>query len=334
MKKLLITLFLFTTALYSIQAKALVCYNAKGAGVVDEIYYDLSSSFTAANNQPGSIVQLSRNFNTPVNAVCPRHVNNLQTKRSYVTDLPILEVVGNYKFLKLNDYLSGAMRINDSYAKDFYPPRNYVQMGQDTSVPQGRPFSVHDRDFLFRLKVLRPFINHVVIPKQTMFRVYVTTTTADPLSTPVYTISYSGIINVPQSCEINAGQIINIPFGRVSAHLFNQAGAKPETVNPVQRQIAIQCKNINAQALLTLRLEAERAVDDIMVSNNPNIGFQASDIDGKILRPNDIKSSIKFQLDNAASARIPLKFWPVSVTGVRPTAGLYTGRGYLRVDYD
>lgn len=45
-----------------------------------------------------------------------------------------------------------------------------------------------------------------------MFRVYVTTTSTDPLTTPVYTISYSGTIQVPQSCEINAGNVVEFDF--------------------------------------------------------------------------------------------------------------------------
>lgn len=335
MKTLYIVMLLSTVLLYSSQSAAVVCYNARGPNVTDEVTYDLTNSFNSSNNKVGSIVELKRDFFYPTMAKCaPHKTRNPQTKRSYVTSLPVLEVIGKYKYLKLNDYLSGAMQITDSYAGPFYPPVNYIQMGTHPNVPTGNAFQINDRNFIFRLKVLRPFINHVVIPKNVLFRVYVTTETTDPLQIVVYNISYSGVIDVPQTCEINAGQIITIPFGKVSAHMFNQAGVKPATVNPVERQIGIQCKNVNAQALLTLRLESERSVDNIMVSNNPNIGFQVAAQDGQILRPNDIKSSIKFQLDNAASARIPLKFWPVSVTGVKPTPGLYTGRGYLRVDYD
>lgn len=63
-----------------------------------------------------------------------------------------------------------------------------------------------------------------------MFRVYVTTTSSDPLTTPVYTISYSGTIQVPQSCEINAGNVVEFDFGDIGASLFSKAGIgnKPE----------------------------------------------------------------------------------------------------------
>lgn len=79
----------------------------------------------------------------------------------------------------------------------------------------------------------RRFINMVVIPRATMFRVYVTTTASDPLTTPVYTISYSGTIQVPQSCAINAGNVVEFDFGDIGASLFSKAGAgnKPEGVS-------------------------------------------------------------------------------------------------------
>ncbi|SUF61987.1 adhesin [Salmonella enterica subsp. arizonae] len=84
---------------------------------------------------------------------------------------------------------------------------------------------MQDSKLVFKLKVIRPFINMVTIPSQTMFTVYVTTSTGDALSTPVYTISYSGKVEVPQNCEVNAGQVVEFDFGDIGASLFSQAGA-------------------------------------------------------------------------------------------------------------
>ncbi|MDD0144602.1 hypothetical protein PSY25_23265, partial [Shigella flexneri] len=79
-------------------------------------------------------------------------------------------------------------------------------MGTDPHVSQNLPFGVMDSRLIFRLKVIRPFINMVEIPRQVMFTVYVTSTPYDPLVTPVYTISFGGRVEVPQNCELNAGQ--------------------------------------------------------------------------------------------------------------------------------
>ena len=96
------------------------------------------------------------------------------------------------------------MQITDDFTGVFYPPKKYVKMGAAYAVPAQTPFAVLDSKLVFRLKVTRRFINMVVIPRQVLFRVYVTSTPTDPLTSVVYTISYSGTIQVPQSCELTA----------------------------------------------------------------------------------------------------------------------------------
>ncbi|WP_061277241.1 type 1 fimbria D-mannose specific adhesin FimH [Cedecea neteri] len=316
-------------------AAATVCSNENG--IPTDIAYDLSDKFNSSNNNVGQIVTLSEKSGLiGVNAICPKGTSGNTTKRSYVTDLPIQEVVGSYKYLKINDYLNGTMKINDSYAGDFYPPVNYMQMGSHPNVSKNKPFGVTDSKLVFRLKVTRRFINMVPIPRQTMFRVYVTTTTGDPLSTVVYTISYSGKVEVPQTCEINAGQVVEFDFGSIGASLFSQAGAgnRPQSVTPQSKTVGIKCTNIDAQAYLTLRLEAEKTNGNMMVSDNSDLGFIVANSSGTPLTPNNLGSKINFQLDDTAAARVGIRAWPVSVTGVKPKEGPFTARGYLRVDFD
>lgn len=314
---------------------ATVCQNSNGTPT--DVFYDLSNVFNSSNNQPGQVVTLPEKSGwIGVNATCPAGTWVDYTYRSYVTDLPVQSTEGGFQYLKLNDYLLGAMSITDSYAGLFYPPRNYIRMGVDGNVSKQKPFGVQDSNLVFKLKVIRSFINMVPIPRQTMFRVYVTTTTGDALSTPVYTISYSGKVEVPQNCEVNAGQIVEFDFGDIGASLFSQAGAgnRPEGINPQTRTVAIKCTNVAAQAYLTMRVEAEKASGQMMVSNNPDLGFIVADSRGNPLTPNNLSSNIPFQLDDNAAASVGIRAWPVSVTGNKPTEGPFTARGYLRVDYD
>lgn len=159
-------------------AFATVCVNEKG--VPTEVHYDLTDKFNSSNNQIGQVVTLSEKSQwVGVNAVCPKGTVGNTTKRSYVTDYQVTGTSDGYQYLKLNDYLDGAMKITDSYAGVFYPPKNYIQMGSHPNVSKNRPFGVQDSSLVFRLKVTRRFINMVVIPRATMFRVYVTTTSSD-----------------------------------------------------------------------------------------------------------------------------------------------------------
>ncbi|MCT4714798.1 type 1 fimbria D-mannose specific adhesin FimH [Enterobacteriaceae bacterium H18W14] len=316
-------------------AFATICANSNG--VPTEVSYDLSNVFTSANNHAGQIVTLAEKSQwVGVNATCPSGTSGNTTMRSYVTTLPVQETLDGYKYLKINDYLNGGMKITDSYSGVFYPPRDYIQMGSHPNVSKGQPFPVRDSNLVFRLKVTRPFINMVPIPKQTMFTVYVTTRNTDSLTTPVYTISYSGKVEVPQTCEINAGQIVEFDFGDIGAALFSQAGAgnRPQSVTPQTKTIGIKCTNVDAQAYLSLRLEAEKISGNMMISNNDDLGFIVSDGTGAPLTPNSLGSKINFRLDDASSSRVDIRAWPVSVTGNKPAEGPFSARGYLRVDYD
>lgn len=322
------------TLLPTAQALASVCVNE--TGVPTDIFYDLSDTFTHSNNQPGQIVTLSEKSQwVGVKAVCPKGTTGTTTLRSYVTDFPITTMMDNYKYLRLNEYLEGAMKITDSYAGVFYPPQNYIQMGSHPNVPKNQAFPVQDSSLIFRLKVTRRFINMVVIPRATMFRVYVTTTSSDPFSSPVYTLSYSGTIQVPQSCAINVGQIVEFDFGDIGASLFSKAGAgnRPEGVSAQSKTLAIKCTNVEANAWLTLRIEAEKASGSTLVSDNPDVGFVVANASGTPLTPNHPGSLIPFRLDDNASAQVGIMAWPVSITGHKPAEGRFTSRGYLRVDY-
>lgn len=317
------------------QALATVCANENG--VPTDIYYDLTDKFNSSNNQIGQIVTLAEKSQwVGVNAVCPKGTSGNTTKRSYVTDFPITSTIDGYNYLKLNEYLDGAMKITDSYSGVFYPPQNFIQMGSHPNVSKNQPFGVKDSNLVFRLKVTRRFINMVEIPRQTMFRVYVTTTSSDPLTTPVYTISYSGTIQVPQSCAINAGQVVEFDFGDIGASQFSQAGAgnRPQNVSPKTQTIAIKCTNVEANAYLTMRVETEKVSGNALVSDNPDLGFIVASTNNTPLTPNNLASKIPFRLDDNASAVIGITAWPVSVTGNKPSEGRFTSRGYLRVDYD
>ncbi|MFW1801842.1 fimbrial protein [Acinetobacter nematophilus] len=321
----------------SAKAGAVVCWNSKGQGVVDEVFYDLTNTFTSSNNTAGKIIELQKNFSEQVYAVCPKHSassSNNRTWRSYVTSLPVLETIDRYQYLPINDYLIGAMKITDSAAGTFYPPVNYVHMGTHPNVSKGDPFPVKDSNFTFRIKVIRSFVSFVPIPRRTMFTVYVTTANGEPLNMPVYNISYSGSITVPQSCEIGAGNTLEIDFGNIAANAFSQAGVgnKPSSAKVETRTFPIQCTNIDGQALLSLRVEAEQATGDMIQSDNPDVGFKMADQDSRVLLPNNINSYIPFR--NADPAYVTIKAWPVSTTNKTPAPGPFRARGYLRVDFN
>ncbi|MBJ9372081.1 fimbrial protein [Acinetobacter sp. TGL-Y2] len=331
-------LFLALLFISSTPSFAKQCWNAKGKNVVDSVHYNLLDTFSLGENAAGQIKDVRPSSNiTNLQAVCeerwgPAPMN--VTTRAYVTDQAIVETEGKYKYMQINEYLLGAMRIEDSAIKDFYPPIR-VNMGSHPNVDPGLPFPVNDTNLTLRLKVIKPFVGNVSIPSKTMFTVYVTTTPSDPLSYPVYTISYSGRIVAPQSCTIDSGKVLEIKFGDILASEFAQAGAgnKPNSVNPETRSVSVQCSNMNAAATLTFRIESEKSQGNMIMSNNADVGFKISDMSNNILIPNNLLSFSQFKLDPSQHATISFKAWPVSVTGNKPALGPFNSRAFIRIDF-
>lgn len=167
-----------------------------------------------------------------------------------------------------------------------------------------------------------------------MFTVYVTSTPYDPLVTPVYTISFGGRVEVPQNCELNAGQIAEFDFGDIGASLFSAAGPgnRPAGVMPQTKSIAVKCTNVAAQAYLTMRLEASAVSGQAMVSDNQDLGL-LSPI--RTIRRSRLTISIALFLSVWMQLRQPMShFAPgLSVLPVKTTEGPFSALGYLRVDY-
>lgn len=186
------------------------------------------------------------------------------------------------------------------------------------------------------IKILRPFIGFSQFNKIIMHTQIARTPDVGAAGPYVSELIMSGGIIVPQSCELNAGQVISMDFGDIGSSAFSQAGAgkKPAGVNPQTRNIGIKCKNIDAQALLSLRIEANKVSGNAVVSDNPDLGFVIADSKQNPLIPNNIDSKIPFRLDDTSSANVPISAWPVSVTGNTPAEGKFTSEGYLRVDFD
>ncbi|MDH2911819.1 type 1 fimbria D-mannose specific adhesin FimH [Kosakonia sp. HypNH10] len=317
------------------QAFAASCYNAKGTPT--DISYDLSDSFDSSSNQLNKVLTRSeKSAWIGVRAICPAGTRQTHTYRSYVTRFPVEFTAHGYRYLQISPHLQAAMRIHDSYAGEFYPPGNYIRMGREPNVAKQRPFGVMDSQLTLKLRVTERFMNRVTIPQQTLFTVYVTTGVNDPLITPVYTISLGGVVEVPQRCEVNAGQVVEFDFGDIRAALFSEAGAgnRPRGVTPQSRTVSISCTNVNAQANISVRLEAEKSDNHILLSDNPDLGFVVANESGQPFTPNNIFSVIPLQLDKNAAARFGIRAWPVSVTGNKPAEGPFSARGFLRVEYN
>lgn len=188
------------------------------------------------------------------------------------------------------------------------------------------------------LRIKKRFIGSSFIVSQPIAYLYATQGTAGGVgTTPMVILNLTAEMTVPQKCDINAGQVINIDFGNLSTQVFKDTavGRKPELAPIRERTFSIQCNNVDAAALLSVRIETSSAQNNIILSNNPDVGFILADQNNNELQPNNINSHIPFKLQSNSNPRadIAIKSWPVSSTGKTPKAGNVKANGYLRVDF-
>lgn len=254
-----------------------------------------------------------------------------------VSTLPLLSTDSDgTAWYKVNDYLAVSI---DSYVagnvEQYFHVPFYSKNNRQAPVLDSDKWDSGGKGSI-SLKILKPFVGFSRI-NQTIVSTYISTDENTGVAgMPASQVNMTLDVESPQTCELNSGDTITMNFGSIGAPLFSQAGAgnKPAGVNPQTKTIGIKCKNIDAQTMLSLRLEADNISGNAMVSDNKDVGFIVADADRRPLTPNNINSRIPFRLDDNASATVPVTAWPVSLTGNKPVEGRFTAEGYLRIDFD
>ncbi|MVT06074.1 hypothetical protein CD006_26405 [Enterobacter sp. 10-1] len=256
----------------------------------------------------------------------------------YITttsSLPKLSNDGQRTWYVLNEYLAVSFESWVGGYVSKYIPVPFISESNKTVTSSQSVWSSGSKGRV-SLKIIKPFVGFSAFSKSVLHTQISKSPDIGEAGPYVSELFMSGEVDVPQSCELNSGDYITMSFGDIGAPSFSQAGAgnRPAGINPQTKNIGIKCKNMDAQAMLSMRLEADKVSGNVMVSDNKDVGFIIADVDHKPLTPNNIDSKIPFRLDDNFSATVPVSAWPVSVTGNKPAEGKFTAAGYLRVDFD
>lgn len=307
--------------------------------VINNIQQDISDK---DKNKAGTIIMDASDFQGEgsYSGHCdePPYPFTAEAYATAISPLPPSEKIGDTQWYKLNDYLDASFQVFVGGNSQTYPHVPFYDASNKLAMNRSQMSSGWGtgNSGKISLRIRKPFIGFSqfsVLALQT----YLNTQPGIQVSgEAIASVTIGGQIIIPQNCEFTPDNVITIDFGNISASAFSAAGAghKPAGVNPQTRNIAIACKNIDAQAMLSLRLEASNVASGAIVSDNPDLGFVLADKDKIPLMPNNSESKIPFQLDGNASATIPITAWPVSITGNKPAEGKFTAEGYLRVDFD
>ena len=139
-KNLLFFLVLMGAASTAFASSSDSCTNASGSTQNEN--FDVTTSLTADTNVAGKTTQVVRSGDINMHAICPKVSSNKDnyTYRSYVSNYPVVETSGNWKYLSLNDYLEGALRVTDAVAGEYLRTGELRQNGPGQLRFQGLQF--------------------------------------------------------------------------------------------------------------------------------------------------------------------------------------------------
>lgn len=245
---------------------------------------------------------------------------------------------GDKQYYQLNDYLevSTSVYLGGSYSDYMETPWDAVSTGQ-TLGNCATPGTQHNvstgSQGKVSLYIKKAFVGTTVIPNTQINSIYISTVKGQFGSEPLVNIYLSGSVVVPQTCSINAGQIVTVDFGSFMSGEFKNKGQMPAGYTPKTITVPIKCNGMDANASLTLRFQAEASADEpaAIKTSNDDVGVQITDDSGKVIEPNS--GLIPFQLDDNLQGTVTFHAAPISTTGNAPAEGTFSATAYIRVDF-
>ncbi|MFS7252581.1 fimbrial protein [Rahnella rivi] len=191
--------------------------------------------------------------------------------------------------------------------------------------------------------ITMPFVGEINIPHTEIARVYASAaTSANPnpiLGTPVAILYLSGTLTVPQSCEINEGEIISVNFGAIQASKFVTKNGRPDNYRPVNFDIRYNC--------------TKNGLPVIPVGNKLTMILEGQDVQDQYYlvarrRPSDNKADIGIMIENTGTyipftmgvlainqtgqGKLSLEAIPINLVGGELDTGPFQATATLKID--
>lgn len=191
--------------------------------------------------------------------------------------------------------------------------------------------------------ITTPFVGEIDIPRTEIARVYASAATSaekNPyLGTPVAILYLSGTLTVPQSCEINQGEIISVNFGAIQASKFVIRNNPPDNYSPVNFDIKYDCTQNGLPAIpagnkLTMIIEGQDVQDQYYLVARRRPSDNKADI-GIIVE--DAGTFIPFTqgvlaMNQNGLGKVSLTAVPINLIGGELDTGEFEATATLKVD--
>lgn len=304
--------------------------NVPGVIIPDFYTWDLAGGYTATCECPNNTSTSYIYFH----AVPPLAFGHVSGSESYyVVDDKLQVSTKIYIAGNVNDYIQVPFDNQSTGQKN----RSSCDVRPETKDP----FKAGSRGKL-SIYLSKSISGLLAIPATKIVDLYATRRSGVYSSIPMTSISISGTITVPQSCELSAGTVLEIPFGEYQSRDFkDRAGQTPQSVNKIQKDVIIKCNNIpdGIQIYLSIDATPNSSYPNAIDVGNPDVGAIIEGANGNVLVPNDRGSRETLSVGpldvaNQRTAKTTITAYPVSTTGNPPSVGDYEGVATLHIEVE
>lgn len=313
------------------------CQNNSGAPFQDS--FSFVQTFTEpGQNQAGMRFNRLYEWNTGGNywAKCDCGIITRSVfYKAAIPGLTFTRTIDGLNFYRLNQYLEVASELYiGGKLKKFVPTpvQNQSNNNMLFCILKGVVFSTGSKGYI-SLYFTRPFVGQLTIPPTVILNVYGSTKSGSYSSIPMTQISMSGTVTVPQSCEINTGQPINVDFGDIAANNFKTAGQMPTGFTPHTVNMTLACTNMSAGVNIALSFQgaADSHDNSALATSNNDIAVRIENITGTKIPVLSGLLPVNMN-DSAQTGETTMKIYPINTTGNLPAGGGFSATATIQAE--
>ncbi|ABU77591.1 fimbrial protein [Cronobacter sakazakii] len=242
---------------------------------------------------------------------------------------------GSAYYIHVNDNIELAAAINIANVGDVQVPFTDIWNKKNNGCSLNSFTTGQSGVLAFRIS--KPFFGQMTIPQMAVAAIYGTVRPGQYSSEPMAKVFVEGTITVPQSCEINAGEVISVDFGTIFAKNFATRGHKPEGFVDKKTTIAYICKNISDGVTLTMTFSGAPAngIPEALATTNPDVGVLIKDDSEQVIPVNT--GEVPMPLDPSTdmtnrTGKVDILTAPVNLSGNTPQMGEFSGSASITID--
>lgn len=341
MKNAILMMVLLVGYSYSVHAGTGWCTAIGGPHV-----FPVTFSYTLTDptqNTAGKIIKPAYTWNLggsyQATCDCAAGTSNVNYYKAEVPGLPIAYSDGEYNYFKVSKELAVGTKVYIGGTVKQYFATPFVDMSNNNTGTCPGPTSAQSFESgsqgMLGLYFIKAFVGQVNIPTTTVINLYGSKTKGTYPSQPLSTVTVAATINVPQSCQINDGQVINVDYGTILNTALNTKGAGPDGFTAKVTQLAYVCTNISEGVKLSFTFIGQTSAGDMnsLATNNNDIGVRLEDMSGGVIAPNS--GELPAQFDYASqSGTTSFKSYPVNTTGNVPEAGAFSSTATIATNME